>query len=495
MGGIDNIISRLSRIPPRRAPEWGSGGIYGLKFHRDILYFTVAFEAEARFYGEHGLRTYRFEKVGYLPVSGGDTYNAVDAVDDEIFFGGWVHAPAVFGGRRGRGGFVLFYNKYSHVHSYSVADDEVRLLWKEGVGERDVWAGEVTDIIYDPVNDRLLLARGDGHLRLGVYSLPRRGGAAAQLSPRRALKGALHYDHACFDSMKAWRDGVREVQCLDLVEGRWLRVGVDYEGHSVDGAPHSSTPLSGCAASAYGRYLHFIRGGFIAGNPVAGEPMWYYRLMDFGPSGYGPLRTNTVTLGGGVLVAYNSYSHGLLYPRNKAEEEMARERNTTVAPSVLLYIAPPQVKVVAALGARITSIESAGRWILLGTSTTANYEALDAAPVEAGWRDVLPLPSDIIQRAPPPLYASAPGWMVSGRWWGGIPLTGYREARLTLYTRRGGTLELRSYDASMPPVGYDADRVSLSPGRESIDLSGYGPMVSLKFLDEGLEKASVRLEP
>jgi len=495
MAGIDDIVAMLGRTPPRKAPEWGSGGVYGLRYYRGVLYYTLAFEAEAHFLRPGGERVYRFEQVGKAPVSGGDTYNAVDTVDDEIFFGGWVHAPARFGGRKGRGGYILFYDKYSHVHRYLISEDRVDLLWKEGAGERDVWAGEVTELVYDPVNDRLLAARGDGHLRLGVYAVPRSGGKAEELSGRRALKGALHYDHACFDSMREWRYGVTEVQCLDLVENKWLRTPVDYRGHSVDGEPHSSTPLSGCAASAYGRYIHFVRGGFIAGNPVAEEPFWYYRLMDFGSSGYGPLRTNAVTLGGGVLVAYNSYSHGLLYPRNSDEEQLARERNTLVAPTVLVYLAPPLARIVAVLGARATSLEYAGGRLLVGTSTTANYEAYDAAPVEAGWRDILVFDVGSMLMKPPPLYIRVPGWMVQGKAWGGIPLTGYRGARLVLRSKSGCRLRVISYDASLPPGGYEADTVTLERGRGVVDLGGYGPIVSFRVEEGCLSSASIILEP
>lgn len=491
---IDEIIGRLARMPPRKGPEWGSGGVYGLRYHEGVLYYTLAFEAEARFYRAEGTTKYRFEKVGHAPVSGGDTYNAVDVVDDEIVFGGWVHAPAVFHGREGRGGRILFYNKYSHVHAYSVAEDEVRLLWKEGAGMRDKWVGEVTDLIYDPLGDRILVARGDGHLRLGVYSIPRRGGEAEELSGRRALKGALHYDHACFDYMDSLSGGVRGVQCLDLVEGGWRTVPISYSSHSVDGAAPTSSPLSGCAASLYGRYMHFIRGGLLAGNPVSDEPLWYYRLLDMGRSGYGPLRTTATPLGGGLLVAFNSYTHGLLYPTSREEEKLAAERNTIVAPSLLLYLTPPSLRVVAALGARITSIEAAGRWILLGTSTTANYGALDAAPLEAGWRDVVALPVSIITAPPPPVYIRLPGWMINDTRWGGIPLTGYKRPRLVVWAKKGCRLDVASYDISLPPEEAETDRVYVGAGRGVVELEGYGPIVSFSCSEGGMRGAAFFLE-
>ncbi len=177
------MLLRDYRFPGRYGPEWGgSGGIFGLRYHRGgTLYFTLAFEAEAHFVdvksGEE--KVYDFTLLGDAPTSGGgDTYNAVETVDEFIYFGGWVHAPAVY--RKDRR--ILFTNKYSHVHAYDTKEGTVKLLWKDSIHHETDWAGgEVSDIIYDPYNDRLLLAREDGHANLGVYSLDRKTGKAEAL--------------------------------------------------------------------------------------------------------------------------------------------------------------------------------------------------------------------------------------------------------------------------------------------------------------------------
>ena len=186
------IIDELSSYPPRYGPEWGSGGIFGLKYNKGVLYYTVAFEAEAYFLSEDSERVYGFEHVGPEPTSGGDTYNASEVVDEFIYFGGWVHAPAVYEGKRDGKSTIAFYNKYSHVHVYDVDNDEVRLLWKETIGKRDQWAGEVSNIIYDPIGDRLLLSRLDGHENLGVYSLSRDGKELQRVSDVPSLLSLIH---------------------------------------------------------------------------------------------------------------------------------------------------------------------------------------------------------------------------------------------------------------------------------------------------------------
>jgi hypothetical protein len=267
-GGFERV---LEIIPPSYAPEWGSGGIFGLSYCKGVLYYTLAFEAEANFVSEGGRRVYRFEELGPGPVSGGDTYNAVACVDDRIFFGGWVHNPVIYKGKRGYEGEIDFRNKYSHIHVYDVRDDSIKLVWSESIRNESRWAGEVSEIIYDPLKSKLAVARGDGHENLGVYIVDPSSGRAERASSIPALKGALFLDYACFDMQEDWIRGVDGVQCMDLVSGRWYRFNVDdWSKVSVDGGDVLFRG-SGYAISAYTRYFHFFRGGFIVGNPVEPE--------------------------------------------------------------------------------------------------------------------------------------------------------------------------------------------------------------------------------
>jgi hypothetical protein len=476
-------VKEIHTFPPRYGPEWGSGGVFGLKYYKDTLYFTLAFEAEAHFVQDDEHKIYRFEQVGYLPTSGGDTYNAVDVVDDSIFFGGWVHAPAIYAGRVGRGGLIHFYNKYSHVHEYVISEERVKLLWKESIRHESEWAGEISNIIYDPVNDRLLLSRSDGHKNLGVYALPRRGGAAEKISENPSLKGALLGDYACFDVIKDWRRGVEAVQCHDLISGKWELFDIDYSKMSVDGSPAFFT-MSGPAISAYGRYMHFVRGGVLVGNPLNYEGLSFLRLFDFGLSGYGPLRTSAVPFAGGILVAFNAFTHGVQYPRNNDEMEAAKAMNTIVGPSVLLYITPPIARIVGAFGARITSIESAGGKVFLGTSTTANYGALDAGPVDAGWKEVVGLDLAGALNSAPPVVFRVDGSRILDMAWGGIPLYGYRNPRIIVSTSRENELILREYDFSLSPSKAEEERIKLTKGRNIIELGAYKGILSFQLIEE-----------
>ena len=128
----------------------GVVGVFRLKYNRGVLYYTLAFEAKAYFIDHGGIRRiYDYDLVGPGPHSGGDTYNASATVDEYIYFGGWVHAPATYRGRSGRGATIGFENKYSHVHEYDTSSDKLRLVWKESMHHPEEWVGEVSEIIYN----------------------------------------------------------------------------------------------------------------------------------------------------------------------------------------------------------------------------------------------------------------------------------------------------------------------------------------------------------
>lgn len=484
--------------PPRYGPEWGSGGIFGLKYHRGVLYYTLAFEAIAHFIRDDGyIRRYSFDQVGSPPASGGDTYNAVDAVDDYIYFGGWVHAPAIYMGRKG-GNYatISFINKYSHVHEYNIAEDTVKLVWKESIHHETDWAGEVSEIIYDPVNDRLLLGRADGMVNLGVYHLDRNGREIKKISDIPALKGTIFYDHACFDSLPNWTKGVSGIQCVDLASSktRILEFG-DIAKRSLDGEG-VEWPLTGVMGATHGRLFLFTRGGVFVGNPIDEklEPVVFIRLFDFVKSGYYPRRTMAKPIGGGLLVAFNAYSEALFYPMNEFEEMVRLATNTIVAPSLLVYITPPTARIVGAYGARITGIELVHDKIILATSTMANTGRYDATPIDTGYRSILTISTDILNNPPPPVRFTTRGFQVSNKIFGGIPLAGYKDPCITIHASRGNTLSIYEYDLSLPPSSPNIEKYSINPGKNTIELKPYGlSIVSFKLETED-SRAIIRID-
>lgn len=488
------LLESLRDHPPRYGPEWGSGGIFGLKSHRGLLYYTLAFEAEAHFiFSDGSSHRYDYTLVGPQPTSGGDTYNAVEAIDNYVYFGGWVHAPAVYKGKHDGSSTISFINKYSHVHYFDLDERRVGLLWRDGICHEELWAGEVSEIIYNPVDDRLLIARGDGHEGLGVYSLDRRRGAAEKLTGWRALKGAIFLDHACFDASSEGLRRVEGVQCIDLSNRRVAYTSI--EGaikRSVDGQPPSSL-RPGAAASIDGRFMVFVGGGIVVGDPLDEylEPLRFVRLLDLGLTGYGPFRTVAKPLGGGVIVAFNSFTQGVLRPSNAEEEAMKEALNSIVAPTTLVYITPPIARIVGVYGARITSIETVGDKLVLAANTSANLLRMDATPIDVGYRGFLVQDLDFVVagRSPPARFHVRLD--ASRRVFGGFPLAGYKRPEARVYVDSSARLEVAEYDLSMPEALYNREYYDLGPGWNRIDLSGYGLSIVSFSIDRVNEKTRV----
>ncbi len=478
-------LSRVVRkFPPRYGPEWGSGGIFGLKYWKGTLYYTLSFEGEAHFLSEEDEKVYSFELVGPGPHSGGDTYNAVEVVDEKIYFGGWVHAPAVYEGKKGKESRINFRNKYSHLHEYDVEEREVRLLWKESIHDERKWAGEISSIVYDPYEKTLLLSRLDGHENLGVYEYDISSGEMRRISEDPSLKGTLLNEFACFDSSSSFLSlegglGVKAVQFYDLIERKMEKFSVkDATSKALDGDPVFA-PLPGCMASAYARLFLFCRGCILVGNPVIGEDFAAIRTFDF-LGGYSPQRTMAIPYGGGLLVAYNAYTHGSL---SKEVDSVWKYLNEIWAPSVLLYISPPEVRIVGVFGARITSLDEFSSGILIGWNTMANVGEANASPFDTGVRGISFLNSPL-SKSPPPFEALIPGERMVGHF-GGIPVAGYREPRIRYLGTRDNEIEIHEALLSLPPQELSRDKYKIKPG-ESLDLSSYSGILSFKLSREDL---------
>ena len=481
---VDKIIAHLHSYSPRYGPEWGSGGIFGLKYYKRMLYYTLAFEAEAHFIRDYDEQIYNFRMLGKTPTSGGDTYNAVEVVDDFLYFGGWVHAPAIF-----KDGKISFKNKYSHLHEYNIEDDSLRLLWKDSIHHSTKWAGEVSDIIYDPYEDRLLIARQDGDEHLGVYAVDRGTGEDEQLNNSPALKGDILHDSIFFTSGENFSKGIQKIMCLDLIENKWTEFPVD-KIISMDGEEILVNSV-GDVASIYNRFFVFTRGGVLIGNPLSGEDFRAARLLDFFTF-QSPMRSNTLYINGGVLVAYNAHHDALYTVRTLQDKIKYTLTNAVVAPTLLLYITPPTVRIVGAFGARITSMESVGDKIVIGTNTSPNLGADDSLPYDSGHRTFSVLDMNMLQNHPPPVSVTLPLALISlvmqktnHHNFGGIPLAGYRYKKLTMYASKSNKLTVYEYDLSLPLTYSHSDSFTIMPGKNVVDLSSFSGIVSfsLKNMD------------
>jgi hypothetical protein len=481
---VDKIISHLHSYPSRAGPELGSGGIFGLKYYKKMLYYTLSFEGEAHFIKDYDEQIYNFRMVGKGPVSGGDTYNAVEVVDDYLYFGGWVHAPAIF-----KNGKISFKNKYAHLHEYNIEDDSLKLLWKDSIHKPTKWAGEVSDIIYDPYEDRLLLARQDGDENLGIYAIDRESGEEEKLSNTPSLKGEILHDSVFFASSDNFGKGLEKIISFDLIDKKWSDFNVE-NLPSLDGENVMVNSV-GDVAALYNRLFIFTRGGIIIGNPLSGEKFKAARLFDFFTF-QSPMRSNALYINGGVLVAYNAH-HDAIYTVKSVEDKIRYTlTNAIVAPTLLVYITPPQIKIVASMGARVTSMETVGDKIVMGTNTTPNLGAGDDIPYDSGHRSFSIINMDVLQSSPPPVSISIPLELISlvmqktkHHNFGGIPLDGYKNPEMVIYASKTNRLTISEYDLSLPLDESYKDNFTLIPGKNRIDLQSFSGIISfsLKNID------------
>ncbi|MGQ4834363.1 MAG: DUF2139 domain-containing protein [Candidatus Asgardarchaeia archaeon] len=475
------LDENISRFIPRYGPEWGSGGIFGLKYHKRTLYFTLAFEARSYFISGSEVKIYDFSKVGTPPCSGGDTYNAVTAIDDKIYFGGWVHVNTkqVYKNKS-----LRFVNKYSHIHSYDISEGSVNLLWKDGPGGEDTWVGEVSELIYDELNNRIFVARGDGHENMGVYSFDLDSKKMTRISEIPALKGNIFMDSIIFTKEELFFDGLQifdiDTENLKVVELDELISG------SRDGMPFDDViRVIGNVGTCCNNVFVFMQGGVLVGDPLntdaESSKMTFVRLFDFPNTNYSPFRVNVLPYRGGLLTAYN------LLP-----DMLGRKIPELVAPSVLLYVSPPLVRIVGVFGGRITSLEKAGSKVLVASNTMPNTDKPIA--IDNGCRDISFIEDSSFDRSSPPYYLSLKGSIVGNSVWGGIPLMGYKHRTLIIQSSKNNKLTIFEYDIVSPDTDNAVfENISIEEGKNIIDLSAFSGIVSFKFNNID-EKAQIKLE-
>ena len=481
-----DVRNRLYRFQPKLGPEWGSGGIFGLKYHRDVLYFTLAFEAQAHFYyseynfeyemkklkifPEHIHKIYNFDLIGKAPRSGGDTYNAVTAVDEKIYFGGWIHAPAIYENKT-----LKFTQKFSHLHCYDIADEKVKLLWKDGPGEEDGWAGEVSEVLYDELNNKLYIARGDGHFNLGLFVFDLDKNEMKMISDEPALKGTQFFDKFVFNTGALMFEGLQYVD-IDTQEHNIIEVERDNKMAKDGEEVYEATLVDriGCMGTTANQLFVFLRGGFFKGNPFteaenSEPPMSFIRLFDFPRSSTSPFRANVLPIRGGLLTAYNALP-----------DTFGMEKLKVFMPSVLVFISPPMVKIVGVFGARITSIEKMGSSILVAGNTMPN--TIQPIPMDSGHREISVLSDDIIDRHPPAFEISVHGSIIEDKVWGGIPLTGYTQRRMIIHASKPNKIAIFEYTTEFPNYGEQlVTYENIMQGKNVIDLDGYAGITSFKF--------------
>ena len=343
----------------------------------------------------------------------------------------------------------------------------------------------------------MLLAREDGDENLGIYTLDRDSGVAERIREEPTLKGEILHDSIFFASGDNFSTGIKKILCLDIIENKWTTYNLT--GVKTLEGDKLFMPSVGDMASAYNRLFTFVRGGILVGNPLNDEKFKYVRLLDFFTF-QAPMRSNVLYVNGGLLIPYNAHHDAIYRPKGFEDKIKSTFSNTIAAPTLLLYIIPPMIKIVGVFGARITSMEKIGDKILMATNTAPNVGAEDATPYDTGYRGFSVMDINALQNTPPPVSISFPTALPSlakkkmkHNIFGGIPLDGYKEANLIFYSSKTNEMKVYQYDLSLPLNSAIKDKFDIAPGKNIIDLSSFSGVVSFSLAKEDF-KGKIRID-
>lgn len=368
--------------------EWGSGGIFGLRYYNGVFYFIVVFEVEVYFIdvksGEE--KIYDFILVGDVFMSGGDIYNVVEIVDEFIYFGGWVYVLVVYCEDRR----IFFNNKYFYVYVYDIVEGLVKFFWKEFIYYEIDWVGEISDIIYDFYGDRFFLVREDGYVNFGVYFFDRKRGKVEFFIIELFLKGMCVYDVVFFGVGNNFIGGVREFRVFDFISGKWE---VFKLGGSVDGKFYERFEF-GVMVLVYNRVFVFVCGGIFVGNFYMGEVFIFYCFFDF-LMFYVFFCVNVINVGGGIFMVFNFY-YDVLYRKDLSDVGIGWDfMNIFVGLSVFVYIVLLMVKIVGVFGVRVMSIEKMDGKFFVVINIILNIGVIEVMFFDIGNRDIVVLDEKI----------------------------------------------------------------------------------------------------
>ena len=108
-----------------------------------------------------------------------------------------------------------------------------------------------------------------------------------------------------------------------------------------------------------------------------------------------------------------------------------------------------------------------------------------------GYRDFVVESMDVINRRSPPVRISLRPGKVGDATFGGIPLSGYNRSRLIVKSEYGNSISVYEYDLSLPPLSAEVERYAVTPGRNIIDLSGFGSSIVSFKLAKPMDKGSI----
>jgi len=435
---------------------------------------------------------YNYELVGLKPVVGGDTYGTAAWLEDKLFFGGWVIAPVIYNRETN---IISRREKYAHIHSFDPKTYKIDLVMKDSIHDDERWAGEVSDLVADDMNNLLWVCRGDGHEHLGLYIF--NGKSVRLFNDYPALKGTIYTD--CLITV-AQNTKYEHVQNYILL--------VNLRNFSTKKISFSNFPTrltsdidnENIMQSSWCGSIFVVANRVYFGTEnslIIGDPTGVYRLSPENVAYMLFVNSNVqYVLGWRCKPCY--IGSGALVPLNPFDNNTLTLRPTN--PAVLLLLKENMAKIVLT-APFISAVDCDGTYVYVAVSD-APYETWIYNPYRISRPRIIKLPIEKVLNGSSPIHiclwsgnydpAGYKKWdwgpQVNGvrGWIGGIPLMGYRNAEAVFILKKTNVLYVSEYDFN---YHYGVTKYHLSEGRNAVDLSSFKGFVALKFEDSAEVKA------
>ncbi|WP_255446867.1 DUF2139 domain-containing protein, partial [Sulfolobus sp. B1] len=430
---------------------------------------------------------YSYEVLGKLPKAGGDTHGAITNSKDLVFFGGWLKAPP---------GLLVssdrtlvkqdMREKYSHIHAID-DKDRVELLWSRKWDDKippNHWYGEVTDLVYDGHENTLYFSRADGHAELGLWKLSLGDRKAEWIIRDRTVYKLEIKDDKIFGTVfNPAHFENSSIVVYDMIENK-SKIVEEFEfGINLDDKIKIKRD-GGQIVQLQNKLISFYGGALVVSDPYKDKHTLYPFLEVINneserPSYIPGLRTQKVYLMGIPIIGVNP-SEGLTEPTLR----------TTV--SMILRVDPVVPQIISISGF-ISGIVSDGYNVYFGTSY-ANHSP--AYTYRSGEGKIYAIRTrELMSNA----WNAIRIWIFDGSyvkgntgikgWFGGIPLKGFTNKKLRVFTDESTNLNICEYNLLSKVV---EDHIHLREGWNTVDLSSYYDLLAFSF-DENIKRIKMEI--
>lgn len=441
------------------APEWWTHRAIFLKFHPKTKELIVHDGVCAKVYAD-GKLIYSYELFDMFKTGGkrfgGDTWGAITATPDSVFFGGFVYADVSLDGHN-----LVFTNKYSHIHRIGHDGRTVSLVWYDGPGGTNYYVGEVTDMLYSPKEDAILFTRGDGGKDIWKLDLNTMEVTKLTDTNMSLLKMELFDDMIITGGPDVYgTDGHIVIYNL---RDRTTKVITDANLAYYIGS--RLTKMGGQVVQTMNRVWIFGSGSAVEFEPKY-DVYYHFPFFRFNKSKkVVGRRSQKVYINGIPIVAVNA---------------MDVDDEPRAPAGLLLRFNLPVPQIVMPTG-YVTGLETDGKYIYIASTPQNHSYRGNPVTYQPGRGGIFAIPvSEVFRKplAPIEFHDEVANWS-AGDYYLGVPISGF--SKKILKVKAPSSLTLRIVFYSLWPGGDFTEYLdmNLEAGLNTIDISSYSGIVAI----------------